>query len=131
MLDKDSRWGYDNGLKSLIPTNLHFGILGYPFVLPDMIGGNVYGNDRLDKELFIRWMQANVFMPAVQFSVVPWDFDQEVGELKVYFCPFLEDSVMQIFVFIQFADSRYYSFRYQYSSAIPRQDTGCSSSSCD
>jgi len=30
MLDKDSRWGYNNGLRSLIPTLLHFGILGYP-----------------------------------------------------------------------------------------------------
>ena len=30
------------------------------------------------KELFVRWMQANVFMPAMQFSFVPWQYDQEV-----------------------------------------------------
>lgn len=53
-------------------------INGYPFVLPDMIGGNVYGSDKVSKELFIRWLEANVFMPSVQFSVVPWDFDNEV-----------------------------------------------------
>ena len=76
MLDKESRWGYDNGLQSLIPTLLHFG-LGYPFVLPDMIGGNAYG-ERPTKELYIRWMQANSFMPSVQFSIVPWDYDAEV-----------------------------------------------------
>lgn len=44
MLDKDSVVGYENGLKSLIPTALVFGVLGYPFVLPDMIGGNAYKN---------------------------------------------------------------------------------------
>ena len=59
-------------------------ITGYPFVLPDMIGGNGYGDDPLDesnipsKELFVRWLQANVFMPGMQFSFVPWIYDQEV-----------------------------------------------------
>jgi len=77
MLDKDSRWGYDNGLKSLIPTLLNFGIVGYPFVLPDMIGGNAYGSEIPSKELYIRWMQANAFMPAVQFSLAPWRYDAE------------------------------------------------------
>jgi hypothetical protein len=37
--DKSSTWGYDNGLKSMVTTLLQFGIVGYPFVLPDMIGG--------------------------------------------------------------------------------------------
>lgn len=77
MLDKDSNWGYDNGLKTLIPTLLQFGLEGYPYVLPDMIGGNGYG-DPPDRELFIRWLQANVFMPAMQFSYAPWNYDQEV-----------------------------------------------------
>jgi len=43
MRDKDTKWEYDNGLRSIIPTALVAGILGYPFVLPDMIGGNGYG----------------------------------------------------------------------------------------
>lgn len=38
MMDKDSVWGYNNGLKTMIPTALVMGILGYPFNLPDMIG---------------------------------------------------------------------------------------------
>ena len=78
MLDKSTVWTYENGLKTLIPTLLQFGIEGYPFVLPDMIGGNGYNVLRPEKELFVRWMQANVFMPALQFSYAPWDYDQEV-----------------------------------------------------
>uniref|UniRef100_A0A0P4W4L3 Glycoside hydrolase family 31 N-terminal domain-containing protein n=3 Tax=Scylla olivacea TaxID=85551 RepID=A0A0P4W4L3_SCYOL len=80
MLDKDSTWNYDNGLKTLVPSLLHSGLLGYPFVLPDMIGGNAYGG-RPSKELFVRWAQANAFMPALQFSVLPWEYDEEVTEL--------------------------------------------------
>ena len=49
MLDKDSFWTIEkNGLGSLVTTALTQSILGYPFILPDMIGGNAYsmiGND--------------------------------------------------------------------------------------
>jgi hypothetical protein len=58
MLDKDSRWvlkfyfkknlklfvsklinqGMDNGLKTVLTTSLVMSILGYPYILPDMIG---------------------------------------------------------------------------------------------
>merc|ERR1712241_162998 len=60
----------DNGLKTLVTTLLQMSMVGYPFVLPDMIGGNGYGEDPLDesnipsRELYIRWLQANVFMPG-------------------------------------------------------------------
>jgi len=42
-----------------------------------MIGGNGYYEKPPTKELFLRWLQANVFMPALQFSFVPWNFDDE------------------------------------------------------
>ena len=42
MLDKTSDWGYNNGLKTMIPTALLMSMLGYSFVLPDMVGGNGY-----------------------------------------------------------------------------------------
>ena len=86
MMDKDSNWGYKNGLKTLIPHVLTFGLIGYPFVLPDMIGGNAYsgyitGTVYPDRELFIRWLEATVFMPSLQFSVTPWLYDEEVVEI--------------------------------------------------
>ena len=72
-LDRDADWDTAMGLTSVIPTVLTFGILGYSFILPDMIGGN----GEPDKELFIRWMQLNAFLPSMQFSIAPWDFDNE------------------------------------------------------
>lgn len=56
-----------------------------------MIGGNQYG-ELITKELFIRWLQATVFMPALQFSVTPWDFkDKETIEIALKFTKLHED----------------------------------------
>lgn len=85
MLDKDSNWGFNNGIPTLITTLLQMNLNGYSFVLPDMIGGNGYADNPLassqlpSKELFVRWLQANVFMPSIQYSFVPWDYDNEVS----------------------------------------------------
>ncbi|KAF2905133.1 hypothetical protein ILUMI_01041 [Ignelater luminosus] len=76
MLDKHSVWGVSNGLYTLITTLLQMNINGYTLVLPDMVGGNGYGG-RPTAELFVRWLQANTFMPSIQFSYVPWDFDHQ------------------------------------------------------
>lgn len=76
MIDKDSEWDWNNGLPTLITTLLQMNMVGYPLVLPDMVGGNGY-NGAPSKEMFIRWLQANVFMPSIQFSYVPWDYDNE------------------------------------------------------
>lgn len=78
MIDRESRWDFQLGLPTLITSLIHLNMVGYPFVLPDMVGGNGYNNTPPSKEMYIRWMQANTFMPAVQFSYTPWDYDQEV-----------------------------------------------------
>lgn len=91
MLDFDSRWTAQNGLKSLIPTLIQFNLNGYVFVLPDMIGGNQYGEDVLTKNLFIRWLQASALMPAIQFSVVPWEHDAETIAISLKFTKLHED----------------------------------------
>ena len=77
--DTFSSWTTSNGLRSLIPHLLTSSIVGYPLCLPDMIGGNAYGVPP-SNELFTRWAQANVFMPAMQFSIPPWEFGAEVAE---------------------------------------------------
>ena len=109
MGDKESRWGYDNGLKTLIPTVLTLGILGYPYVLPDMIGGNGYdyGNDDEnpftqtvlpDRELYIRWLELTAYLPAMQFSFVPWQYDEEVVAIARRYVKIHEDVVTPILV---------------------------------
>ena len=55
--DEDSHWGYDNGLQTVIPTALLFSTLGYPFILPDMIGGNVYYDEVCVKSLLKKAVQ--------------------------------------------------------------------------
>lgn len=77
LLDRSSNWGLDNGLHSVLTAALTFGIAGYPFILPDMIGGNgdLSNNEvtTINSTLFVRWMQLNTFLPVMQFSVPPFD----------------------------------------------------------
>ncbi|XP_043933793.1 myogenesis-regulating glycosidase [Protopterus annectens] len=99
IIDRDSVWGYELGLKSLIPTVLTISMLGYPFILPDMIGGNVYQNktsgsdDLPDRELYIRWLELSAFMPSMQFSIPPWRYDREVVEIAQKFSQLHESLV--------------------------------------
>jgi myogenesis-regulating glycosidase len=81
MGDRFSTWDAGNGLRSLIPTLLTSGLLGYPFCLPDMVGGNAYFGRAPDSELMVRWAQANALMPAMQFSIAPWDLGKEAESL--------------------------------------------------
>ncbi|XP_058450612.1 myogenesis-regulating glycosidase-like [Malaya genurostris] len=82
MIDKDSEWNWNNGLPTLVTTLLQMNMVGYPLVLPDMVGGNGYNDHPPNKEMFIRWLQANVFMPSIQFSYVPWDYDTETIQIS-------------------------------------------------
>ncbi|KAJ8978382.1 hypothetical protein NQ317_005963 [Molorchus minor] len=76
MIDKDSVWGEDDGLYTLITTLLQMNMNGYTMVLPDMIGGNGY-RQQPNVELLLRWTAANALMPAMQFSYLPWDFESD------------------------------------------------------
>ncbi|CAH2297366.1 uncharacterized family 31 glucosidase KIAA1161-like [Pelobates cultripes] len=98
IIDRDSVWGYELGLKSLIPTVLTISMLGYPFILPDMIGGNAYSNHSSnlqipDRELYIRWLELSAFMPSMQFSVPPWLYDNDVIEIAHKFTQIHESLV--------------------------------------
>lgn len=84
LVDRDSVWGYDLGLRSLIPAVLTVSMLGYAFILPDMVGGNavpertVGGPNGPERELYVRWLEVAAFMPAMQFSIPPWQYGAEV-----------------------------------------------------
>ena len=90
IMDLDSVWGYKNGIASIIPRVLLFGTLGYRYVLPDMIGGNGYG-DRGDllyrgmptAELYIRWIQCNLLLP-MQLSIPPWRYGSSGHDPLLY-----------------------------------------------
>lgn len=76
LCDKLHRWDR-NGLNELIPNGLVCGILGYPFICPDMIGGGEYfsflqPDFKFDQELFIRMCQCSTFFPMMQYSLAPW-----------------------------------------------------------
>lgn len=74
--DRNHSW--DNaGLNTLIPYVLSQGLLGYPYVCPDMIGGgewtwNLVADFRCDQELFVRMAQCSALFPMMQFSWAPW-----------------------------------------------------------
>ncbi|XP_022107115.1 uncharacterized family 31 glucosidase KIAA1161-like [Acanthaster planci] len=80
MVDRDANWNYNNGLLTVIPTALLMGILGYPFILPGYVSTNVYSVDvnHPNRELYIRWVELMAYLPSMQFSVAPWQYDEEV-----------------------------------------------------
>jgi len=78
--DKTTSWGLDNGLHSVLTGILALGLAGYPFILPDMIGGNEY-DEKADAEMMIRWTQLNALLPAMQFSLPPWEYGEQSAEL--------------------------------------------------
>ena len=74
--DRGHSWDGD-GINSLVPNALLQGIIGHPFVCPDMIGGGSWTvkehHEAIDQELFVRMAQCSVFFPMMQFSWAPWE----------------------------------------------------------
>lgn len=76
LADRNHAWD-ESGLASVIPNLLMQGLLGYPFVCPDMIGGGQFESflgDQftVDEELVVRYAQVAALCPMMQFSVAPW-----------------------------------------------------------
>ena len=70
--DKPPTWGY-GGLGSLIPEGIAQGLIGHPYICPDMIGGGELGalvEGTVDQELFVRYTQCAALFPMMQFSHV-------------------------------------------------------------
>ena len=74
--DRNHSWDR-NGLNTLVPYLLAQGLLGYPYICPDMIGGGAWSvtldpNFQCDEELFVRMAQCSALFPMMQFSWAPW-----------------------------------------------------------
>ncbi|KAG1682468.1 Myogenesis-regulating glycosidase [Nymphon striatum] len=72
-------WSSSGGLKSIIPSVLSLGLLGNTIIDVGPVGGGSV--EMPDQELFIRWMQLSTFMPVIQFSVPPFEYDDEVMDI--------------------------------------------------
>ncbi len=73
--DKAHSWEAD-GLAALIPEGIAAGLLGFPYVCPDMVGGGEIGSvvrrgGALDEELMMRFAECSALFPALQFSLMP------------------------------------------------------------
>ena len=71
--DKPPTWGH-GGLGSLIPEGIAQGLIGHPYICPDMIGGGELGfliEGAIDQELFVRYAQCAALFPMMQFSLSP------------------------------------------------------------
>jgi myogenesis-regulating glycosidase len=97
LIDKNSVWGPENGLASVLPEALTASMRGFVYVMPDMVGGNQYDSDKIDGELLVRWAQASALMPLLQFSLGPWHIDEETtrlcreaSALHLKFAPYIE-----------------------------------------
>lgn len=74
LLDKRHSWD-DNGLNCLIPHGCFMGIIGSPFVCPDMVGSGswtAFIDGSFDEELFVRMAECSALFPMMQFSSLPW-----------------------------------------------------------
>ncbi|MGP4101359.1 glycoside hydrolase family 31 protein [Nonomuraea sp. KM90] len=73
--DKPPLWG-PAGIGSLVPEMLAQGLIGHPFVCPDMIGGGeieaMTEQGATDQEFFVRYAQIAALSPMMQFSVLPF-----------------------------------------------------------
>ncbi|XP_058792684.1 myogenesis-regulating glycosidase isoform X2 [Phymastichus coffea] len=81
-------------IKTVIPTVLSYGIIGYSFVMPGAVGGDValpmsdnnpdndFEVNLPDKELYVRWLQLSTFLPVIRFTHLPSKYaDESVLEI--------------------------------------------------
>ena len=94
------------GINTILPSTLLQGLIGHPFICPDMIGGGWWSHNydpefKVDKELFVRMAQISALFPMMQFSWAPWRvLDTEhaalckkAAELHRDFAPYIVEQV--------------------------------------
>lgn len=85
--DRRHLWDAENGIRGLIPKAILQGLMGYPYLCPDMIGGGMFTDfleesaRKVDEELIIRYAQASALMPMMQFSYPVWSGGDRLRDL--------------------------------------------------
>ena len=74
--DRNHTWE-NHGLTSILPSALSQGLIGHPFICPDMVGGGEWSCNYIpgfecDMELFVRMAQCSALFPMIQYSWAPW-----------------------------------------------------------
>lgn len=75
LCDKDHCW---QAIGQLVPDMIAAGLLGHPFVCPDMIGSGSWmafmpdAPHPYEPEIFVRSAQIHALSPMMQFSAAPW-----------------------------------------------------------
>lgn len=107
--DRRHSWGaHEHGLGTILPSALLQGLIGHPFICPDMVGGgewsfNYMPDFKVDQELFVRMAQMSALFPMMQFSWAPWRvLDKEHARLCLEsarlhkkFAPYIIDLVKE------------------------------------
>lgn len=75
--DRFHTWD-DEGIDTIMPSSLVQGLMGFPFICPDMIGGGDWiiflNGTEIDEELFVRMCEVSAMFPMMQFSMAPWKY---------------------------------------------------------
>ena len=103
--DRNHTWN-DYGITSILPAALLEGLIGHPFICPDMVGGgewsfNYFPDFKCDEELFVRMAQCSALFPMIQFSWAPWRLLDEkhaalcldAAKLHKEFAPYIKELV--------------------------------------
>lgn len=81
MARKDSSWNNVTGLPSIITSAITLGLIGYPLFTPATISSIDFPflstniPIKVDRELYIRWIQLSTYLPILKLSIGPWNFD--------------------------------------------------------
>ncbi len=94
ILPRNSSWEM---LRTIIPTVLSLGLMGYPLVNSGTVGGERYANETgYSKELYTRWLQLAAFLPVIQFGEPPGDNDIEIIKVAKKLLKLREERILPV-----------------------------------
>ena len=93
-------WTGRNAQDTVIPQVIAAGLVGYPYLVADMVGGGLessFVGKKIDERLFVRSAALQALMPMMQFSPAPWrrlspegvEHCRKLAGLHVEFAPYI------------------------------------------